>query len=223
MVEAKICKKESLRPPKSFLLVFNIGKQKNAGSLIRSAGAFGTSEIFLVENKKKHKPLSFGSQGVEKQTTFRIFPSLGEISTYCKREEIRIIGIEINHDSVSIQSHPFSGDTLFMLGNEGTGLNQRQKEICDSFVYIPQYTSMTASLNVAVAGSIVLHHFGVWAGWKENDIIGEKYEVDQKKCEGRVIYECSEGEEKLKEKKLEEVEEDDLGFSIFDGSGEDDN
>jgi len=38
-------------------------------------------------------------------------------------------------------------------------LIEKHKEICDHFVYIPQYTEKTASLNVAVAGSIIFHHF----------------------------------------------------------------
>ena len=54
-----------------------------------------------------------------------------------------------------IHTHPFQGDTLFLLGNEGAGLNNNQIAICDHFVYIPQYTDKTASLNVAIAGSIV--------------------------------------------------------------------
>ena len=39
------------------------------------------------------------------------------------------------------------------------GLNDKQKLICDDFVYIPQYGDGTASLNVNVATSIVLHEF----------------------------------------------------------------
>ena len=38
--------------------------------------------------------------------------------------------------------------------------------MCDFFVYIPQYGGGTASLNVTVAASIVLHHFG---GMREID------------------------------------------------------
>ena len=53
-----------------------------------------------------------------------------------------------------------------MVGNEGEGLNQNQIDICDQFVYIPQHTGKIASLNVAVAGSIVLHHFAVWAKYR---------------------------------------------------------
>jgi len=42
---------------------------------------------------------------------------------------------------------------------QGTGLSTKELEICDFFVYIPQYGCGTASLNVTVAASIVLHHF----------------------------------------------------------------
>lgn len=50
---------------------------------------------------------------------------------------------------------------------QGQGLNERQLALCDSFLYIPQYGNGTASLNVAVAASIVLHHFALWAGYPE--------------------------------------------------------
>lgn len=57
-----------------------------------------------------------------------------------------------------------AGPTAFMLGNEGHGMTDRQMALCDRFVYISQYGAGTASLNVAVAASIVLHQFALWAG-----------------------------------------------------------
>ena len=39
--------------------------------------------------------------------------------------------------AVPIHEHPFKGNTLFVLGNEGSGLNKNQIAICDHFVYIP--------------------------------------------------------------------------------------
>jgi len=42
---------------------------------------------------------------------------------------------------------------------QGSGLSDKEMEICDSFVYIPQTGPGTASLNVTVAASIVLHQF----------------------------------------------------------------
>lgn len=53
-------------------------------------------------------------------------------------------------------------------------MSQNQMAICDSFVYIPQYGAGTASLNVACAASIVLHHFAVWAGFQERQREGYK-------------------------------------------------
>lgn len=67
-----------------------------------------------------------------------------------------------------------------MLGNEGAGLNERQMKLCDSFVYIPQYGTGTASLNVAVAASIVLHNYALWAGYKERDREGYKFVLGKK-------------------------------------------
>ncbi|KAI5057630.1 hypothetical protein GOP47_0027645 [Adiantum capillus-veneris] len=49
--------------------------------------------------------------------------------------------------------------------------------ICDYFIYIAQYGGGTASLNVAVAASIVLHHFAVWAGFPERSRDGHKFNV----------------------------------------------
>jgi tRNA C32,U32 (ribose-2'-O)-methylase TrmJ len=66
-----------------------------------------------------------------------------------------------------------------MLGNEGLGLSEGQVAACDSLVYIPQFSGATASLNVAVAGSIVLHEFAKWAGFQEANKHGGKFEVQQ--------------------------------------------
>ena len=109
----------------------------------------------------------------------RFFTSLGNVREYCTEKQISICGIEIMPESRPIQEQPFRGDTLFVLGNEGSGLNSNQIEICDHFVYIPQYTDKTASLNVAIAGSIIFHHFALWAQYAEAGREGEKFNVGE--------------------------------------------
>lgn len=44
-------------------------------------------------------------------------------------------------------------------------------------MYIPQFGTGTASLNVSVACSIVLHRFTSWAKYKERPREGEKYQM----------------------------------------------
>jgi tRNA G18 (ribose-2'-O)-methylase SpoU len=64
--------------------------------------------------------------------------------------------VEIVPQAVSIASHPFTGSTAFLMGNEGDGLSPAEIALCDSFVYIPHYGNGTASLNVSVAASIIM-------------------------------------------------------------------
>ncbi len=159
-----------------YMLVFNIGKKKNFGDILRSAAAFGVKEVFIVGAKKLS---TFGNQGTQKYCKYTFFDSLEEGTAELQRRGIELVGIEITDDARPIQEHPFKGSTCFMSGNEGTGMNTHQLEACDSFVYIPQYSGATASLNVATATGIVFHHFGLWAGKTPQPRTGHKFVVEQ--------------------------------------------
>ena len=87
---------------------------------------------------KQNKLGCFGNQGTVRHTTFRFFDCLTEVSEYWTQNNISICGIEIIEGAEPVHKAPFKGDTLFMLGNEGTGLNQNQIDIWDHFVYIQQ-------------------------------------------------------------------------------------
>ena len=56
-------------------------------------------------------------------------------------------------------------------------MSAKQLSLCDEFVYIPQHGPGTASLNVTVAASIVLHHFAVWAALPERERRQHKFLV----------------------------------------------
>ena len=98
---------------------------------------------------------------------YRVFWNLKGVKKYCQSRNISICGVEIRPGAEPIHKQPFRGETVFMLGNEALGLNQNQIDTCDHFVYIPQHTKKVASLNVAIAGSIIFHHFALWAGFEE--------------------------------------------------------
>ena len=88
-----------------------------------------------------------------------------------------------------MHTHPFRGPTAFLSGEEGHGMCEAHKAHCDHFIYIPQYAvggggearaGGTASLNVAVSTSIVLHHYALWAGFAEAPREGEKFVVAER-------------------------------------------
>lgn len=114
----------------------------------------------------------FGNQGTYKQIEYEPYNSLEECKEQLTKQGIKVCGVQIGEGSFPIQSHPFTGSTAFFLGNQGTGLLPVHKKLCDYFVYIPQYTEKTASLNVAVAAGIIFHHFALWAGYQEAVVYG---------------------------------------------------
>jgi len=178
------------KKPDFYVLIYNIGKSKNLGTLIRSASAFNCKKILVLGSNKKILKSFFGSQGTVKKMDFVFFETIEELKKYCNDNTITICGIEIGGKSEAIHRHKFQGNTLFVLGNEGSGMNDKQKKLCDEFVYIPQYSDKTGSLNVAIAASIIFHHYAIWADYKESEFKEEKYCVN-------VNYEGKEGNDKL--------------------------
>ena len=107
---------------------------------------------------------TFGCKGASNHVDFSYYPNLPDARRGLMEDKgvTKILGVEIVDDAVPIESHPFDGNTAFIMGNEGEGMTPNQKAICDGFVYIRQHGPGTASLNVAVAASIVMHHFALW-------------------------------------------------------------
>lgn len=161
----------------SYLLVHNVAKRHNLGTLARSATAFGVTEIILVGRKDFN---AFGSHGATLHLQFRHFHTLPEAVKYLKAKDVLICGVEITEGAAKVHKHPFSRSTAFVLGNEGSGLSDKEMEVCDFFVYIPQNGPGTASLNVTVAASIVLHQFAVWADFPERERDGQKFVVAER-------------------------------------------
>lgn len=150
--------------PASYLLIATLTKRLNVGMSLRSACAMGVSEVLVAGSRDV---ATFGDMGTVKHTRLRQFDRLRDAAAWLKERGVSICGIEICAGAVPVQEHPFRGPTAFLAGSEGDGLAPAHKALCDHFVYVPQYGNGTASLNVTVATSIVLHHFGLWAGYAE--------------------------------------------------------
>ncbi|KXZ46246.1 hypothetical protein GPECTOR_45g116 [Gonium pectorale] len=191
-------------PVPCYIITHSVAKKHNIGTIVRSATAFGVKEVCLVGSRQFN---TFGSHGSDAHVAFRHYENLQQcvqaswvphtrtapspygpvylvfVPQHLKEAEgCRVLGIEICSGALPVHEHPFTGPTAFLLGNEGQGLSEKQMALCDGFVYIPQHGPGTASLNVrvAVAASIVLHHFAIWAAYPEREREGYKYVVADK-------------------------------------------
>ena len=147
------------------VLIFNIQSKHNVKSIINTALSFNCDKILIIGKDKKVLQQYYSNEKNQNiiNEKFIVFNTLEELKEYIKKNNIFVCGIEIGKDCIPIQNEPFKGDTLFVLGNEGMGLNQRQKELCDQYVFIEQYSNKTGSFNVCIAASIIFYHFFNWA------------------------------------------------------------
>lgn len=177
---------EGIIVSKSLLIITNISKRANVRSLLQVGVAFGCVKILIVGQKSfnftvtsedddaitissdipKHLQPVFASGVV----TIERFDKWQNCASYLQEHAIVLVGVEIhvnaktiheicNHLTANSFNNSVSNDIAFLMGNEGTGLQEKQMNSCDFFCRIPQYGSGTASLNVYVAASIVLYHF----------------------------------------------------------------
>ena len=158
----------------SILMLHNVAKKKNFGELIRTAAAMGVSEIVVVGAQKL---MTQGCHGTAGYVKFSHFDKFNDAVSYLKNVRgASLCGVEICEAAKPVQRHPFAGAcTAFLMGNEGAGLTPNQIAACDQFVYIPQHSDATASLNVNAACAVVLHHFAIWAALPEAPREGYKY------------------------------------------------
>lgn len=177
--------------PRMYICSFAVSKKTNVGNLVRSAVAFGAHELIVIG---KTKIGYFGGQGTRDHLFVRHFSKLQEAKAWFVEEGITVCGVEIGGASEDVTTHPFRGHTAFFLGNEGTGMADSVKSICDHFVYIKHFGTGTASLNVTVAGSIVLHHFATWAGYDQAPLDpanSEKFTVQRVQYDGSQLSEAA--------------------------------
>ena len=163
--------------PKCYVVISNLQSGSNIGSICRNALAFNVHEVIVVGRKGFRDKMRNADRGAKVYQKFRHFNSIAEAGFYLKEEcNCHIIGIEILDSAVPVTNKPFNQSTAFLFGNEGGGLSERQRSICDTFAYSPQYSmGGMASINVACASAIVLQWFAVWAGYSETVRNGEKF------------------------------------------------
>ena len=130
--------------------IVNNSDEKNIGMLWRSAFIMGASFIFTVG--KKYTP--HGSDTTKTWTKIPLYH-------YKEMEDLKqnipystkIIAVELSDNAEMIYSFQHPDQAIYLLGNEQIGLSKTIMDSCHATIKIPG----ERSLNVAVAGSIVMY------------------------------------------------------------------
>lgn len=130
--------------------ILNGKTETNVGTLWRSADLMGASFIFTIGKRYKY-------QSSDTMKTFRHIP-LYHYETFedfykALPHDCQLVGIELHEKSKYIKSFFHPERCVYLLGAEDNGLTKEAIEKCHRLVQLPGKSSM----NVAVAGSIVMY------------------------------------------------------------------
>ncbi|WP_339023069.1 RNA methyltransferase [Spiroplasma endosymbiont of Crioceris asparagi] len=139
------------------LILDNIQDPGNMGTLLRSAAAFGFKTVIASETSTSffNQKTIRSAQGNHLSLNL-IKANLEEIIEILRRANYKIIGTFINQkNDVNIINN---NKLALILGNEGNGIDLKFKAMIDYNILI-EMNNNVESLNVGVAGSIIMHDF----------------------------------------------------------------
>lgn len=126
----------------------------NLSSCLRACNAMGGKEMFYLGRKHYDKR---GAVGTYNYTQIKHLSSREELLKL--KEKYVLVGLENTVvGAQSLYDYKWDSNSLIIAGEEGIGITPETLELCDKFVYIPQYGSVR-SMNAAAAVSIALYDY----------------------------------------------------------------
>ncbi|MDE6408298.1 MAG: RNA methyltransferase [Anaeroplasmataceae bacterium] len=138
------------------LILDGVQDPGNMGSLMRSACAFGFNTMFIgtgsvdIYNDKVIR----SSQGA----IFKLNFLFGNVCDFVKSLKHCVYGTNVE-SGIPLKEVKKEDKVAIILGNEGNGISKEVNALGLENIFIPMRN--TESLNVAVAGSIILYEFGI--------------------------------------------------------------
>ncbi len=140
-------------------LLENIRSAYNVGSVFRTADAFLLQAIYITgyTAKPPHKEISKTALGAQDTVEWKYFGNTKTAIEELRQNGYKIFAVEQVADSISLEkfSELNINKTVFVFGNEVSGVEQETISSCDGCIEIPQF-GMKHSLNISVAAGIVL-------------------------------------------------------------------
>lgn len=135
--------------------VYNISKEFNIGSLLRTAHCAKVKDFFLVGDQDFN---SYAAVSSEKWTKIQQYKTLADFVSYIKTTDYTLILVEQAENSESLFEIEFPSKPLFLFGKEKGGLPEEIMKMDFQILEIPQF-GLIKSLNLSCSGSIVIYHY----------------------------------------------------------------
>lgn len=144
--------------PAFLLMLDSVQDPQNFGTLLRTAEAVGVDGVVIAERRAVGVTAAVvkASAGAAHHLRIARVTNLARTIEELKRANIWIVGVENVPEAKDFAEMDFTLPLALVLGSEGAGLGRLVREKCDFLIRLPMWGKVS-SLNVAVAGSIVLY------------------------------------------------------------------
>ncbi len=143
-------------PVRPLLILDGLEKPGNHGAILRSASAFGISEIILNQGSLDPYNPNVIRNSRGHSLAFRHYQDSHEKTLNWLKRERYITYVASPEAEMSIGNMKFDNNTAIILGSEHAGVSDYWKKNADRLFKIPM-TGSVDSLNVAVSAAIVLY------------------------------------------------------------------
>ncbi|GIV77931.1 MAG: 23S rRNA (guanosine(2251)-2'-O)-methyltransferase RlmB [Litorilinea sp.] len=144
--------------PPFLLILDHLQDPQNLGTLIRTAEAMGVHGILIPSRRSARvtPAVSNASAGAVEHMRLAQVVNINRLIDELKEANIWVAGLDSDDSTPLLDPATLDGALAVVVGSEGRGLSRLTREKCDFLVRLPMY-GQVASLNAAVAGSIVLY------------------------------------------------------------------
>ena len=157
--ELDIIYKEEFFPKdeEKLIMLSSVRDPGNLGSVIRSAVAFGAERIIVSSDTAEvYNPKTVRSaMGSLFRVKISPVSDMSEFVKVLRKRDRRVYAAELSEKAVSLTDLKLRPTDVFIIGNEGHGIDKEISSVADGSVYIPICTK-TESLNAAVAAGIFI-------------------------------------------------------------------
>ena len=128
----------------------------NIGTIVRTANAFLAAEVHIVGNRRWNRR---GAMVTDRYQHVRHHEDADDLAAYLhvrRRGPVRLLGIDNLPGSQHLETMEVPRRVCFLFGQEGPGLSEAAREVCDGTFSIAQFGS-TRSINASAAAAIAMH------------------------------------------------------------------
>ena len=144
-------------PDSALVILGEVQDPQNVGAIIRAAAGFGIAGVLIPAHNQAQ--ISGAVVKVSAGMAFHVpLISIGNVNTTIadlKKRGFWIYGLD-GEAKQSIHAEKFDAPTVFILGNESTGIRMKTLELCDVSLVIPLHPQCE-SLNVAASAAVALY------------------------------------------------------------------